>query len=97
MTIWQKIKIVFTDKYLKRKIFFVLIILAIFRLLATIPIPGINAFRLQGFLENNQFLGLINIFSGGGLSALSIVMMGGGSLHYRFNYNAAFDFDESKT
>jgi preprotein translocase subunit SecY len=78
MTIWQKIKIVFTDKYLKRKIFFVLIILAIFRLLATIPIPGINAFRLQGFLENNQFLGLINIFSGGGLSALSIVMMGVG-------------------
>lgn len=76
MTLWQKIQTVFTDKYLRRKLVFVLLILAIFRLLSTIPIPGINTFRLQGFLENNQFLGLINIFSGGGLSALSIVMMG---------------------
>lgn len=78
MKLWDKIKLVFTDKYLRRKIIFVLIILAVFRFLSTIPIPGINAFRLQGFLENSQFLGLINIFSGGGLSALSIVMMGAG-------------------
>ena len=78
MTIWQKIKLVFTDKYLRRKIFFVLAILLIFRFLAIIPIPGVDAFRLQGFLESNQLFGLINIFSGGGLSALSIVMMGVG-------------------
>lgn len=78
MTIWQKIKLVFSDKYLRKKIFFVLLILLIFRLLASVPIPGVDAFRLQGFLENNQFFGLINIFSGGGLSALSIVMMGVG-------------------
>ncbi len=78
MTLWQKIKLVFTDKYLRRKIIFVLLILAVFRFLSTIPIPGIDAFRLQGFLESNQFLGVLNIFSGGGLSALSIVMMGVG-------------------
>lgn len=76
MTFWQKLKITFTDKYIRRKIFFVLLILAIFRVLAAIPIPGVDAFRLQGFLDSNQFLGLLNIFSGGGLSALSIVMMG---------------------
>ena len=78
MNLGQKIKTVFTDKFLRNKILFVFLILAIFRLLAIIPIPGIDTFRLQGFLEDNQFLGLLNIFSGGGLSALSIVMMGVG-------------------
>jgi preprotein translocase subunit SecY len=78
MTFWQKFKLVFTDRYIRRKIFFVLLILAIFRLLAAIPIPGVDTFRLEGFLESNQFLSILNIFSGGGLSALSIVMMGVG-------------------
>jgi preprotein translocase subunit SecY len=78
MNLWQKIKLVFTDKYLRRKIIFVLLILAVFRILSTIPIPGIDTFRLEGFLSDNQFLGILNIFSGGGLSALSIVMMGVG-------------------
>lgn len=78
MNLWEKIKLVFTDKFIRRKIIFVLVILAIFRLLATIPVPGVDTFRLQGFLQDNQFLGLINLFSGGGLSALSIVMMGVG-------------------
>ncbi len=78
MNLWQKIKLVFTDKYLRRKIIFVLLILAVFRVLSTIPIPGIDTFRLEGFLADNQFLGILNIFSGGGLSALSIVMMGVG-------------------
>lgn len=78
MTFWQKIKIVFKDKVIRKKILFVLFILAVFRLLAAVPIPGVDIFRLQGFLADNQFLGLLNIFSGGGLSALSIVMMGVG-------------------
>lgn len=78
MTFWQKLKLVFTDRYIRRKVLFVLLILAVFRFLATIPIPGIDAFRLEGFLESNQFLSILNIFSGGGLSALSIVMMGVG-------------------
>lgn len=80
MSFWNKLTIVFTDKYIRRKILFVLVILAAFRVLAAIPIPGVDAFRLQGFLESNQFLGLLNIFSGGGLSALSIVMMGVGPM-----------------
>ena len=78
MTFWQKIKIVFKDRVIRKKILFVLFILAVFRLLAAGPIPGVDIFRLQGFLADNQFLGLLNIFSGGGLSALSIVMMGVG-------------------
>jgi preprotein translocase subunit SecY len=43
-----------------------------------VPIPGVDPFQLQAFLAQNQFFGLLNIFSGGGLSQLSIVMLGVG-------------------
>src|SRR5690606_28165453 len=49
-----------------------------FRLLSAIPVPGINAFQLSQFLNANQFLGFLNLFSGGGLSQLSLVMLGVG-------------------
>lgn len=75
---FTKIKLVFKDKSLKKKILFVLFALLVFRFMANIPIPGVDNVALSNFLNNNQFLGLINIFSGGGLSSLSIVMLGVG-------------------
>lgn len=74
----SKIKIVFTDKFLRRRVLVVLVALIMFRLLASIPVPGIDANRLAAFLSNNQFFGVLNIFSGGGLSNLSIIMLGVG-------------------
>jgi preprotein translocase subunit SecY len=74
----RKIKLVIEDETLRTRILFALGALAVFRLLAAIPIPGINAAQLEQFLSNNQFLGLLNIFSGGGFSNLSIVMLGVG-------------------
>ncbi|MFA5933857.1 MAG: preprotein translocase subunit SecY [Candidatus Paceibacterota bacterium] len=74
----SKIKMIFTDKSLRNKILFVIFALCIFRVLAAIPIPGIDAIKLARLLENNQFLGVLNIFSGGGLSSLSIIMLGVG-------------------
>ena len=50
----------------------------VFRFLSNIPIPGIDTFQLEGFLSQNQFLGVLNIFSGGGLSNMSIAMLGVG-------------------
>lgn len=47
-------------------------------MLAAIPIPGVDALQLEAFFGQNQFLGLLNIFSGGGLANLSIVMLGVG-------------------
>jgi len=73
---WNKIKIIFRDPDLRKKIFFVFFILVLFRIGANIPIPGIDQARLISFLAGNQFFGLLNIFSGGGLSNLSIVMLG---------------------
>ncbi len=77
-TFAQKFTLLFADRSLRNRLFFVLGVLVVFRLLATIPIPGINAQQLQLFFANNQFFGLLNLFSGGGLSNLSIVMLGVG-------------------
>ncbi len=74
----QKLKIIFKDKTLRTRIIFVLVALVSFRLLAAIPIPGVDALKLARFLDNNQFLGILNVFSGGGLSHLSIIMLGVG-------------------
>ena len=75
---WNKIKLIWTDTTLRKSILFVLMSLVIFRALAAIPIPGIDADALSRFLSNNQFFGILNIFSGGGLSNLSIIMLGVG-------------------
>ena len=76
MNFIHKLKLVFKDINLRNKILFVLGALVVFRALAVIPIPGVDVARLHEFFANNQFLGLLNIFSGGGLSNLSIVMLG---------------------
>ena len=77
-TVWNKIKTIFTDKTLRSRVLFVLGALVVFRLLSIIPIPGIDRLKLDAFISNNQFLGVLNIFSGGGLSHLSILMLGVG-------------------
>ena len=66
------------DKSIRNRILFVLGMLAISRFLAAIPIPGIDAVKLAQLLTNNQFLGIFNVFSGGGLSHLSVIMLGVG-------------------
>ena len=77
-TVLEKIKLIFTDKTLRFRILFVLGALVVFRLLASIPIPGVDTIKLQNFITNNQFVGVLNMFSGGGLSTLSIIMLGVG-------------------
>ena len=52
--------------------------LGIFRLAAHIPIPGVDALALRDFFSSNQFLGFLNLLSGGGLENFSIVMLGVG-------------------
>ena len=74
----QKLLRIFKLKDLRSKILFVLGTFVIFRLMANIPIPGIDASRLQAFFEGNQLFGLINLFTGGALDNLSIVMLGVG-------------------
>src|SRR5882724_6916068 len=77
-TLNQKLRLVFGDKTLRNRILFTVGILVITRILAVIPLPGINPSQLASLFSGNQFLSLLNIFSGGGLSSLSIVMLGVG-------------------
>lgn len=77
-TFFQKFALLIRDAQLRNRLLFVLGALAVFRVLAAIPIPGVNAAQLQLFFANNQFFGLLNLFSGGGLSSLSLVLLGVG-------------------
>ncbi len=74
----HKLKVIFGDPVLRMRILFVLAAFAVFRLLAAIPIPGVDPERLAQFFANNQFFGLLSIFSGGGFATLSLVMLGVG-------------------
>jgi len=78
MLFWDKLKTVFQDKGLRNRLLFVFAALAFSRLLATIPIPGIDPVRLNQFFSGSEFFGFLNIFSGGGMGKLSIVMLGVG-------------------
>ncbi|OHA88253.1 MAG: preprotein translocase subunit SecY [Candidatus Zambryskibacteria bacterium RIFCSPHIGHO2_01_FULL_43_25] len=74
----DKARLIIQDRTLRKRIIFLLAALFLFRVLAIIPIPGVNAAELSRFFSGNEFLGLLNIFSGGGLSNLSIIMLGVG-------------------
>ncbi len=69
---------VFKVPELRKKVITVLALLGVFRLLAAIPIPGVDAEALNQFFASNKLFGFLNIFSGGGLSRLSLVMLGVG-------------------
>jgi preprotein translocase subunit SecY len=67
---FSKIKMMVLDKQIRNKILFVIGALFVFRLLSTVPIPGVDTLQLNRFLSNNQFFGILNIFSGGGYGPL---------------------------
>jgi preprotein translocase subunit SecY len=61
---------------LRKKILFTLIILVIYRFAAHVPVPGVNTEALRQLLQQNQLLGLLNLFSGGAMSNFSVMAMG---------------------
>jgi preprotein translocase subunit SecY len=61
---------------LRRKLLFTLGLLLAFRILASISVPGANSDALARLFAGNNLLGLLNLFSGGGLSTFSIAAMG---------------------
>lgn len=69
--IWQ-----FKD--LRNRILLTIGILFIVRILAHIPMPGVNIEQLREFLSKNQIFGLLNLFSGGTMENFSIILMGVG-------------------
>ncbi len=74
--ILDKVIQIFKIRDLRNKILFVLFIFFVFRLCANIPIPGVDIENLREFFARNQMFGLMNMFTGGALDNLSIVMLG---------------------
>ncbi len=75
---FKKLLKVLRAKDVRKKILITFGLLIAYRLLAHIPLPGVDASKLAQFISNNQFVGLLDIFAGGGLSSLSIVLLGTG-------------------
>ena len=61
---------------IRRRILYVLALLIVFRLLASVPVPGIDRAQLADFVAGSALVGLLDLFSGGGLSHFSIVALG---------------------
>jgi preprotein translocase subunit SecY len=72
----NKIVQVFKIKELRTKILFVLGVFVVFRIMAAVPMPGIDAQNLKDFFNQFQVFGLLNLFTGGTLANLSIAMLG---------------------
>ncbi len=65
-------------KDMRNKVIVAVSLLALTRILAHIPLPGVDLPRLQSFFNQNQVFGLLNMFSGGTMSQFSIILMGVG-------------------
>jgi preprotein translocase subunit SecY len=78
MITMNTLALIWKTKDLRNKILIVLGLLILTRVLAHVPIPGVDASGLRAFFQTNQFLNLVDIFSGGGLTNFSIIMLGVG-------------------
>jgi preprotein translocase subunit SecY len=74
----NKLSLIWKTPDLRNRILIMIGLLIITRIVAHVPIPALNAVNLKTFLNQNQFFSLLDIFSGGGLSTLSIAMLGVG-------------------
>src|SRR3990167_6819177 len=72
----DKIKLLLRDPQLKRKTFFTLFIFLAFRIFAFLPVPAIDLPKLRTLFAENQFLSLLDIFSGGTLINFSVMALG---------------------
>ncbi len=72
----EKITSLFRDPELRRKTLFTLFIFMVFRLFAFLPVPVIDLAKLRVLFSQNQFLSLLDIFSGGTLINFSVMALG---------------------
>lgn len=63
---------------LKRRLLFVLLAIFVFRIGTYVPVPGLNPQKLQDLFnaQQNNIIGLFNMFSGGALQRFSIFALG---------------------
>ncbi len=74
--LFQAMKDAFSLPDLRKRILFTLGMLIIFRLVAHVPLPGVNADALANLFQNVPLLGMLDLFSGGALRNFSVAAMG---------------------
>jgi preprotein translocase subunit SecY len=60
----------------RRKLIFTFAMLAVFRIIAHVPLPGVRLDKLRELMASNQLLGMLDLFSGGSLTTFSIAALG---------------------
>ncbi len=75
---FEKIANIFKIPDLRKRVLFTLGLLAVYRLGAHVPTPGVNADLLQQFFaqQSGSALGLVDLFSGGNLRKLTVFALG---------------------
>ena len=61
---------------LRRRLLITFGILVVFRFVAHVPVPGVDASALKTYLSNNPLFGMLDLFSGGALKNFSVAAMG---------------------
>ncbi len=72
----ETLKRIFRIPELRNALLFIVFVVVVFRVAAHIPVPGIDASGISSILAGNQFLGILNMFSGGTLTNFSVVALG---------------------
>ncbi len=72
----EKFKKIFSDPEIIKHLAFTILILFVFKICTFIPVPLIDINGIRNTLRNNDFLTILNTFSGGGLSSFSILSLG---------------------
>jgi len=73
---WETLRKIWKTPEVRNSLLFVFVMLVIFRVIAHVPLPGIDTATLAGAIAGNQFFGLLNIFSGGTLTNFSVAALG---------------------
>lgn len=76
MTGFSRFRALFRAPDLRKRVLVIVALLAVYRIASHIPVPGIETDALRRLFTGNQLLGLLDVFSGGGLSNVSVVMLG---------------------
>ena len=76
MSFWTQLKNFFLFKDLRIKVIYTIALLILVRVLAHVPLPGVDLEALREFFGRNQIFGLLNLFSGGTMENFSIILMG---------------------
>ena len=74
--ITEKLQLLLRDPTLKKKTVFTLAIFLFFRIFAFLPVSVIDLARLKLLFSQNQFLSLLDMFSGGTLINFSVMALG---------------------